>query len=314
MKKISVVVPTYNRGDKIADTLERLAKQSIGREKYEVIVADNNSQDDTRKVVERFCKKYPDCFFYVLQKKRGAAANRNMGFSKTRADIVLFLDDDMLANKNLLREHLKAHSVFDGSVLGYFEMRIKGDDDNLFQEYLIESGNQNVFPFEDRGEVNYHCFYTGNVSVRRKVFEKLGGFDERFKVYGVEDIDLGYRLWAYGEKCYFWKKAFSYHEYYPDYETFISKRNDAGYSLAYFLDKYSHIDRYFKFEPRPLLTLGGLNLACKVAKPFLFARKHRGLSKGQYHYYHWTIRWNMYKGFLKYKRKMRRDKLNKLLN
>ncbi len=120
MKKISVVIPTFNRGRRISKVIERLLNQSVSQSNYELILVDNNSTDDTCKVIEGFVKRYPKIVRYFLQKKKGAAPTRNLGASQAAADIILFLDDDMIAEKNLISEHINAHNGYKGSVLGFF--------------------------------------------------------------------------------------------------------------------------------------------------------------------------------------------------
>jgi glycosyltransferase involved in cell wall biosynthesis len=313
MKKISVVVPTYNRAKKLPKVLKLLANQTLNHSDYEVIVTDNNSSDNTREVVQKFEKKFPEIFRYVCQKKRGAAANRNLGAKQAKAPLILFLDDDMWAEKNLVEEHFKAHDNFEGSVLGFFETAWEGHD-NLFLRYLKDSEMQNSFPFEDQALVTYHYFFTGNVSVRKSIFDKVEGFDEGFTVYGVEDIDLGYRLWAAGEKMKFHQKALSFHNYEPDYETFKQKRCHAGYSLGYFVNKYPHLSRHFSFGPRPFVELGLLNLVFKILKPLIFLWRPNTLTKMKYGYFHWTIRWGMYRGMQRFKKEQKLNTLGQLLD
>lgn len=311
-KKISVVLPTFNRARKLPKVLTLLAQQTLDHKDYEVILADNNSSDGTRKVFDKFDKKYPGLFKYVCQPKRGAAANRNMGASLATAPIMLFLDDDMWAEKDLVEMHVKSHNDFDGSILGFFETAWEGHD-SLFLRYLRDSEVQNSFPFEDGSLVSYQYFFTGNVSVRTEIFEKVGGFDEGFKVYGVEDIDLGYRLWAIGEKMKFCKTALSFHHYEPDYKTFKNKRFSAGYSLGYFIDKYPHLSRNFCFGSHAFLKLGLLNFSLKALKPFIFIWKPKDLTKMKYWYFHWTVRWRMYSGMIKFRNEPTAKNLRNLL-
>ncbi len=313
MKKISVVVPTYNRGKLLSKVLDRLVDQTVNKAKYEVIVVDNNSDDNTKEVVGEYVEKYPDLFKYFLQKKRGASPTRNLGAEKAETDLILFMDDDMLACKELVEQHLTSHANFEGSVLGYFE-NSWGESDSMFLKYLRVSGAQNIFPFEDDEEVNYHYFYTGNISVRKKAFQEVGGFDEGFKVYGVEDIDLGYRLSVIGEKCLYNAHAISFHDYHPEFDVFFKKQFHAGYSLGYFIDKYPHLDRYFSFGKRATLVLGGLNFAYRAMKPILFSRNEGTLTKHKRKYFNWTLRWNKYKGYRKFFKDKKIQKVADLLN
>ena len=94
MLKISVVIPTKNRSALLAEAIERIESQTVSREQYEVIVIDNDSTDDTRGLLEQKAVTYPNLKF-ASQEKPGAAATRNAGLRVARADIVLFIDDDV---------------------------------------------------------------------------------------------------------------------------------------------------------------------------------------------------------------------------
>lgn len=291
---ISVVIPTYNRANRIEETIDAICNQTIELSSYEVIVVNNNSKDNTEEVLKKLSEKYNN-LSYVFQSRQGASPTRNKGVSRAKADIVLLLDDDMIAEKDLLEQHLKSHENHSGSVLGFFE-NDWGDNEKKFLQYLKLSGEQNAFPFENGEIVSYQHFYTGCISVKKDLFMKVGGFDEGFVQYGVEDIDLGYRMEFYGNKILYNKNAKTFHKYSPSFKSFKKKKLSAGKSLKYFLRKYPHLRYSFFFEPFAPLSLLILKIVFSLTYPFAFIPMKR-LNPFLFHYYHWNIRYAMYIGF-----------------
>src|SRR5439155_7278730 len=108
MSKVSVVIPTKNRSALLAEAIERIECQSVPREQYEVIVIDNDSTDDTRSVLEEKARTYPNLRF-GFQEKPGAAATRNAGLRLAKGEIILFIDDDVQAERLLIQAHLDFH-------------------------------------------------------------------------------------------------------------------------------------------------------------------------------------------------------------
>jgi len=96
--KLSVVIVTYNRSDMLRDALRSLVVQT--RLPDEVIVVDNNSSDDTKQVVDTFNRELK--INYLLERTQGTSIARNTGIKAASGDIVVFLDDDCVAEKEWL--------------------------------------------------------------------------------------------------------------------------------------------------------------------------------------------------------------------
>src|SRR5438445_6034765 len=101
VSKISIVIPTFNRASMLADTIDRSESQTVSAEAYEVIVVDNASTDDTRAVLDAKSRKYSNLKF-LFQPKPGAASTRNAGIRQATGDIVLFIDNDIAAEPDLI--------------------------------------------------------------------------------------------------------------------------------------------------------------------------------------------------------------------
>lgn len=96
---ISVIIITLNRAESLKDTLTSLVKQS--RQPDEVIVVDNGSQDNTKEVTLSFSNRLN--IRYIYEGQRGVPYARNAGIRNATKDIIAFIDDDCVADKNWLK-------------------------------------------------------------------------------------------------------------------------------------------------------------------------------------------------------------------
>jgi glycosyltransferase involved in cell wall biosynthesis len=105
--KVSIIIPTYNRSAMIEKTILSFLNQTLEEDQYEIIVCDNNSSDDTKKVVNNIIEAYPKRVRYLFEARQGVHYARNTSAKNATGDILYFTDDDMLAEKKLLEELLK---------------------------------------------------------------------------------------------------------------------------------------------------------------------------------------------------------------
>jgi GT2 family glycosyltransferase len=208
--KISVIVATHDRRDVLARTLPTLLSQDFPTDEYEVVVVIDGSSDGTRELLD---ETKSNCALKVIeQSNRGLAAARNAGLKAVRGEVVLFIDDDLVCDPNLLREHLMLHDsgaprVVSGSVLTSPESP-RGLATDLEEEEgrSVQATNSDIEISPDKGVV---C---ANSSVGRELLVKVGGFDERF-LFALEDVDLGLRLSKMGAQFMFCSNALAYQIY-----------------------------------------------------------------------------------------------------
>lgn len=94
--RISVILCTYNRAQSLVNALESVATQTLPESvEWEVLVVDNNSRDQTRDVVEDFCRRHTPRFRYVFEPNQGLCYARNSGVREARGDVLAFVDDDV---------------------------------------------------------------------------------------------------------------------------------------------------------------------------------------------------------------------------
>jgi len=213
-KYLSVIIPTHNRVEVLEKCLRALAAQTYPGAAFEVIIADDGSDDRTGEMAAGFIKEGLVDTKYFRQENKGPAAARNLGIKKALGEVVLFIGDDIIAPPDLLERHAAWHrkNADDGAgMLGFVtwdrELRI-----TPFMRWL-ENGIQFSFnELEDGAEADpRRFFYTCNISLKRRFLIEKGLFDEDFPYAAFEDIELGHRLKAAGLKLIFDRKTAAWH-------------------------------------------------------------------------------------------------------
>jgi glycosyltransferase involved in cell wall biosynthesis len=195
MPAVSVVIPTYNRAEMLAQALRSVLAQTFTD--YEVIVVDDGSTDGTAEVVESFTDQR---IKYLRQENRGSSAARNAGVEKAEGKYVAFLDSDDAWLPEKLEVQVAAFERH--PTVGLVSCR----------SLTIDPSNECAFPLEllrppgDEIVADFHAeiivsnrFMTPALMVKRAVIEKVGGFDENL-VY-AEDWDLWIRIARECECC-----------------------------------------------------------------------------------------------------------------
>ncbi len=198
MNSLSVVIPTKDRAAALARTLAALEAQRVGDAQVEAIVVDNGSSDGT---VEQMRGRSGDGavpIVFIEHSDGGPAAARNAGAEAARGEVLLFLGDDTEPDGNdLLSTHLNLHRARpqdDYGVLGRITWTPRSAV-TPFMRWLENGGPQFHYCEITAGPVDAaNYFYSSHASIKRSLFERLGGFDERFPTAAVEDTELGARL------------------------------------------------------------------------------------------------------------------------
>lgn len=208
MPDISILICTFNRARYLEKVLLSLERQTISQDRFEVILINDGSSDDTPCVADHFRDRLP--LRYLYHDNAGLAASKNIGISEATSPIVLFMDDDDIAMPELLEEHIQVHHKYPDenyAVLGYTELD-KKIDDNPLMEYVTKYG---CFLFsypslQDGDILDYKYFWGGRTSCKTGYLKRYGVFNPVFN-FGCEDIELGYRLSLHNLKVVYHKKA-----------------------------------------------------------------------------------------------------------
>jgi GT2 family glycosyltransferase len=183
--KVSVIIPHYDDLDNLSVCLDMLDRQTISREEFEIIVADNMSTCGLGAVEAVAAGRAR----VILAAERGAGPARNTAAAAARTDALAFVDSDCRPAPEWLREGLAAlesHPIVGGPVI------IEPRDASRISD--IEAFDM-VFGFDARTYLEKHGFIgSGNLFVRRSVFEQVGGFRK-----GVaEDVEWSHRAVSHG--------------------------------------------------------------------------------------------------------------------
>jgi len=222
---VSVVVPTYNRRDRLERVLRSLAAQDID-EPFEVVVASDGSTDGTDEFLNG--GETPLRVTALNQPNQGPAAARNLGVEHARGDLVVFIDDDVVADAGLLSAHCKAHERLGERVVVVGPMLdppdhtmspwVAWEQEMLAKQYLAM----------DRGDYTATArqFYTGNASLRIDHLRSVGGFDPSFR--RAEDVELAFRLDDLGLTFHYEPEAIGLHYAERSYDAWRRTAYDYG--------------------------------------------------------------------------------------
>lgn len=180
---ISIVIPVKNEGKFVRECLNAVTKMNYPREKYEIIVVDNDSSDNSREYINEYER------IILLEKKEGSiGAIRNFGAKHASGDIIAFLDGDCVPDKNWLK--VGCHYLMmdeDISCIG-FAVATPSSNVSWVEKtwYKMSSGSKY------KGTCNVSWLSSFNLIIRKNAFLKVGGFDESLET--CEDADLGFKL------------------------------------------------------------------------------------------------------------------------
>lgn len=204
----SVVISTYNRSGLLRATLRSvLAQESNEVLSFEIIVVDNNSSDDTCEVVRPFTTTGAVSVRYLFEGRQGVAYARNAGIQAAAGTVIAFIDDDVSIPREWLTTldaTMKRHpeiAFVGGKVLPAWEQDPPAwlTRDHWSPLGLLDHGDT---PFTVSSRRPY-CLVSGNLGVRREVFDQVGVFDPAFQrikdgIGSTEDHEFEMRVWRAG--------------------------------------------------------------------------------------------------------------------
>ena len=261
----SVIVPTRNRADFVARFLPLLAEQAVAAP-YEVIIADNGSTDATPTVVQEAAQRWPHVR-PVRETRPGGARARHAGALAAQSPLLIFVDDDMRVEPNLVAEHLRAQRESPGSVvLGRIVSAPSRHPFERMMAYIYDGPQQELATREPTGR----DFWSGNVSIPRELYFRLGGYTEALaSVRCGEDKEFSLRLSASGVPVRFAPQAISHHHFIERFGARLNRSHRIGVACAYLQERYPELEVGI---PEP--ALGGwppraVELACRAAAAML---------------------------------------------
>lgn len=232
---LAVIIATWNRAALLAQVLDSLVRQSVPRSAFEVIVVDDGSVDETPDVAARFATDLT--LTLARQRNAGLASARNHGLFLTQSPLLLFLDDDDVAQPHLIEEHLRSHARYPDdqtAVLGYTNLDETLTADPLMNFVTEVDGFLFSYPALRDGDVlDFSYFWGGRTSCKRAFLIEHGIFNPVFR-FGCEDVELGFRLSRHGLRVVFNARAISTTRRGIEFDGFCHRLFRQGCSSAVF--------------------------------------------------------------------------------
>ena len=212
--RFTIIIPTKNRRQVLEQLLDSIAAlNDIDRIRPEIIVADNNSDDDTWKCVNSMAKLFPTTLRTLKIVRAGKSAAINETVKTSTGNVLAFLDDDVVVDKDWLgavREFFQEDNRQVGQ--GFIGLQSTPNDPEILKLVEIYRTIPKLEYNSDVGKL--HSLNGANFFISRELFNRVGGFDERLGpgASGTsEDVDLAWRLIRAGVSISYAPKAMAYH-------------------------------------------------------------------------------------------------------
>ena len=217
MRKLSIIICTYNRDKYLYNCLKNIAENDFPFENYEIVLINNNSTDNTENECRKFQKDFPQTDFrYFVEKNQGLSFARNRGIDEAKGNVLVFLDDDAFVEKDYLKnlsENLKKHpdwSAFGGKITPKFE---SGETPKWLSKWTyswvsaIDLGKKTQEFLGEKYPIG------ANMGIKADILAKIGKFNTELgrsknNLMGGEEKDIFNRIKNFGGKIY----------YFPDIE------------------------------------------------------------------------------------------------
>ena len=217
---ISVILCTYNRERYLYNVLSSIADGTY-RGDYEIVLVDNNSSDGTRAECERFAADHPQVRFrYCFEPQQGLSHARNRGIVESQGDVLVYVDDDALVNKEYLHTYADFFArnpeavAAGGPILPQYDGCEEPDWMSHYTRQLITG---KLYLGEKEREFPHDAFPGGgNAAYRKSVFDTVGLFNPELgrkgnSLIGAEEKDLFDKMTSRGMRFYYLPTAILYH-------------------------------------------------------------------------------------------------------
>lgn len=188
----AVIIPTRGGAAKLHYPLDALEKQT--EKNFQVIVVIDGDIDQSADVVQSYIDRgLLNLSMIIFEENRGRVAALNAGHRAAEADVLIRCDDDLEPASYYVQQHLSHYK--DGRQVGvigiYNNILPETPYARVYGRYRDKKFREDAYATEQSKQWIY---WAGNVSMTRELFNQLDGYDERYRLYGWEDVDMGYRV------------------------------------------------------------------------------------------------------------------------
>jgi succinoglycan biosynthesis protein ExoA len=204
MLYLSIIIPVRNEAAHIAGVIDRLLEQDYDVNRFEILVVDGQSTDETREIVRKYMERYTNVRLLENPKRLSSAA-RNIGIENARGDAVLIVDGHcLIENREMLKNVNSAFETSGADCLGRPQPLEMYNAVTL--QWAIASARRSPLghhpdSFIYSGEAQFSAAISVAVAYRKELFGKAGRFDETFDA--CEDVEMNHRIDKAGFRCYF---------------------------------------------------------------------------------------------------------------
>ena len=236
---IDIVIPCYNVEKIIKKCVQSLLSQVYQKTRYHCYFINDASTDRTAEILDSFNNNEHITVIHH-EKNLGLSSARNTGINKCNAELIAFLDGDMVVENNWLKSFLP---YFKKNTIAVMGDNIPPPDIilNPVEKYYFGS-RRGARQFNDGDNISFQYMLYGNAMVKRSGLIKSGLFDEQITKYGGEDTDLSAKIWDMFPDCFiFSKKSNSVHYHRRTLAEFCLSMTTYGeYNLPILINRYPH--------------------------------------------------------------------------
>jgi glycosyltransferase involved in cell wall biosynthesis len=212
---VSVIVCTYNRAEGLINLLDSIAASSSNKGiRYEIVVVNNNSPDNTSELCRQFIENNQNMAIrYVLESRQGIAIARNRGISEAKGDIIVFVDDDEIVDRGWLTAIVKPFFEKNADCVGG-RIHLRFTDEQPRPKWLTDELEGFVGKL-DHGERTLQVtdrstpLWSGNIAMSKDIFADIGLFDVNLK--RGSDADMFQRVLNSGSRIFYEPEARVWH-------------------------------------------------------------------------------------------------------
>jgi GT2 family glycosyltransferase len=245
--KLSIITLNHNRPKLTIACIESLWKQhkeEFENNEFECLVVDTLSQDNSLQLLEPEVKKYKNIHLFPSNRDAGFGAGNNFGAKKAKGDFILLLNNDtVVEDRGIIKmlDYLKTHikiGALGGKIYNFdgTEQSASGKFYSLFTVTLFLLGFQRLGLVDKNPTTISQVDWVKGalLMMKRNLFEKLGGFDEKIFLY-TEDMELCYRVHKLGLSCVF----------FPDI-TIKHKEHGTGNRTSAIINIFTNLPYFYK--------------------------------------------------------------------